>query len=137
MSQGVGLASCLPKTAWPPTLKKPLVISISLSTNDGAHNGTSLLEQYIETITRLERIAIVIAAGNEGDAAHHAGGQLSETNEIPLGVSSGEPVLVLQLYKPLLIDMSITITSPMGDKSAEMQLTEGYSEFNIGAEVGS
>ena len=28
-------------------LNKPLVVNISLSTNDGAHNGTSLLEQYI------------------------------------------------------------------------------------------
>ncbi|MEQ8198637.1 MAG: S8 family peptidase, partial [Clostridiaceae bacterium] len=115
-------------------LNMPLVINISLSTNDGAHNGTSLLEQYIETITRLERIVIVIAAGNEGDAAHHAGGQLSEINEIPLGVSSGEPVLVLQLYKPLLIDMSITMTNPMGEKSPEIPLNEGYSELNIGTD---
>ncbi|MEQ8156256.1 MAG: S8 family serine peptidase, partial [Clostridiaceae bacterium] len=115
-------------------LNKPLVINVSLSTNDGAHNGTSLLEQYIETITRLERIAIVIAAGNEGDAAHHAGGQLSEVNEIPLGVSSGEPVLVLQLYKPLLIDIAIIITNPMGEKSSEISLNEGYSELNIGTD---
>ena len=47
-------------------MNKPLTINISLSTNDGAHNGTSLLEQYIETICRLERVSIVTAAGNEG-----------------------------------------------------------------------
>lgn len=43
----------------------PIVVNISLSTNDGAHNGTSLLEQYISAIANLERVTIVIAAGNE------------------------------------------------------------------------
>ena len=48
-------------------LNMPLAINISLSTNDGAHNGSSLLEQYISTVSTLERVTIVIAAGNEGD----------------------------------------------------------------------
>ena len=47
-------------------LNMPLAINISLSTNDGAHNGSSLLEQYISTVSTLERVTIVIAAGNEG-----------------------------------------------------------------------
>lgn len=34
-------------------LNMPLVINISLSTNNGAHNGSSLLEQYIRTIANL------------------------------------------------------------------------------------
>ncbi len=58
-------------------LNMPLVISISLSTNDGAHDGSSLLEQYIRTVANLERVAIVIAAGNAGDAGHHIGGRYS------------------------------------------------------------
>ena len=44
-------------------LNMPLVINISMSTNDGAHNGTSLLEQYISTISTLDKVTIVIAAG--------------------------------------------------------------------------
>lgn len=35
-------------------LNKPLVVNISLSTNDGSHNGSSLLEQYIQTFTKLQ-----------------------------------------------------------------------------------
>ncbi len=101
-------------------MNKPLAINISLSTNDGAHNGTSLLEQYIETICRLERVAIVIAAGNEGDAAHHVGGELSDINVIPLSVSDSERALSLQLYKPLLVDISIEIENPLGEKSGEI-----------------
>ena len=43
-----------------------------------------LLEQYISTVSTLERITIVIAAGNEGEAAHHVGGNLEGINEIYL-----------------------------------------------------
>lgn len=115
-------------------LNRPIVINISLSTNDGAHNGTSLLEQYIETMCRLERVAIVIAAGNEGDAAHHAEGILAETNNIILSVSESEPSVSLQLYKPLLSELSIQITNPAGLRTGEIQLTEGYKEMNIGTD---
>lgn len=68
-------------------LNKPLAVNISLSTNDGAHNGSSLLEQYINTISTLERITITIAAGNEGDAAHHIGGILSEERTVSFNVA--------------------------------------------------
>ncbi|MDR3595993.1 MAG: S8 family serine peptidase [Clostridium sp.] len=111
---------------------KPLTINISLSTNDGAHNGTSLLEQYIETICKLERVAIVIAAGNEGDAAHHAGGQLSDVNVIPFSVSESERTITLQLYKPLLVDISVEVENPLGEKSGEIVMGDGYREVNIG-----
>lgn len=111
---------------------KPLAINISLSTNDGAHDGTSLLEQYIETICKLERVAIVIAAGNEGEAAHHVGGELSDINVIPLSVSDFEPAITLQLYKPLLTDISIEIENPLGEKSGEIVIRDGYREVNIG-----
>ncbi|WP_373689075.1 S8 family serine peptidase [Clostridium sp. YIM B02551] len=115
-------------------LNRPLVINISLSSNDGAHNGTSLLEQYIETICRLERVAMVIAAGNEGDAAHHVGGELSEVNNISLSVSGLEPALTLQLYKPLLTDLSIEIANPLGQRTGQISLNEGYKDLTIGVD---
>lgn len=113
-------------------LNKPSVINISLSTNDGAHNGTSLLEQYIETICKLERVAIVIAAGNEGDAAHHTQGILEKNNNIILSVSEAEASISLQLYKPLLSELSIQITNPLGERTGNIVLSEGYKEMSIG-----
>ena len=65
-------------------LNMPLAINMSLSTNDGAHNGSSLLEKYISTVSAIERVTIVIAAGNEGEAAHHVGRTLEEINDVYL-----------------------------------------------------
>lgn len=112
-------------------LNSPLSINISLSTNDGAHNGSSLLEQYINTITKLERVAIVIAAGNEGAQAHHSSGALSEELEIPLSIANNERGLILQLYKPLLSKISIQIKDPTGSDSGEIAIEEGFKQIRI------
>lgn len=113
-------------------LNKPLVVNISLSTNDGAHNGTSLLEQYISTVATLERITIAIAAGNEGDAAHHIGGELSGEKRISINVAEDEQAVVLNLYKSVLSNIAIRITSPTAATSGEIIIREGYTEGIIG-----
>lgn len=113
-------------------LGKPLVVNISLSTNDGAHNEASLMEKYISTVATLERVTIVIAAGNEGDAAHHIGGELKRENRISINVAGDERGIVLNLYKPVLSNISVRITSPAGATSGDVIIREGYYEGIIG-----
>lgn len=50
-------------------LGKPAVVNISLGSQLGAHDGTSLLEQGLDALTGPGRI-IVTSAGNEGNAAN-------------------------------------------------------------------
>ena len=107
-------------------LNMPLVINISMSTNDGAHNGTSLLEQYISTIARSERIIICIAAGNEGDAAHHKSGKLKEKTIIRFQIAEDETAIVMNLYKSILPEVSIELIAPTGDRTGAIVLEEGY-----------
>lgn len=114
-------------------LKMPLVINLSFSTNDGAHDGQSLLEQYISTISSLERISFVIAAGNEGDAAHHIGGQLKSQQNISVNVGN-ETALILQLYKNLTDNISIEIKDPSGKSSGIIKIDEGYKSGNAGTD---
>lgn len=116
-------------------LNKPLAINISLSTNDGAHNGSSLLEQYISTIATLERVTIVIAGGNEGDAAHHKGGNFQREERIFINVSEGESFLTLNLYKSILPNISIRILSPTGAVSSDVVIREGYVDGYIGRDT--
>lgn len=114
-------------------LKQPLVINLSFSTNDGAHNGNSLLEQYIQTICSLERISFVIASGNEGAAAHHVGGVLRESVNLSMAVAADEKSLILQFYKEFLTDISIEIKNPAGASSGIITLENGiYYDGNIG-----
>ena len=113
-------------------LNLPLVISLSLSTNDGAHDGSSILEQYIRTIENLERVSIVVAAGNEGDAGHHIGGELSKTQRAIFNISSDEKSVIMNLYKPILPNISISIINPTGQSSGNVNIQEGYIQGAIG-----
>lgn len=113
-------------------LNIPLVVNISLSTNNGAHNGSSLLEQYIRTVANLERITVVIAAGNEGDSAHHTGGSFEEIQNQSFGIASDENIVILNLYKSILPDITINIKGPTGESSGNITIREGYFQGNIG-----
>ena len=113
-------------------LNLPLVVNISLSTNNGGHNGSSLLEQYIRTVSNLERITIVIAAGNEGDSAHHTGGSFEEAQNQSFGIAREESIVIVNLYKSILPDITINIKGPTGESSGNINIREGYFQGNIG-----
>lgn len=112
-------------------LELPLAVNMSLSTNDGAHNGSSLLEQYISIVASVERITIVIAAGNEGEAAHHASGELRGVSDVYFNVGGAETIVAINLYKSILPEVSIEIVSPSGVSSGEIFLAEGFREGRI------
>lgn len=113
-------------------LKKPLVINLSFSTNDGSHEGSSLFEQYINTVCRLEAITFVIASGNEGDKAHHIGGTVQEKQSILMNISSDEIGIILQVYKDVQNNFTLEMVNPSGVSSGEILLDQGYKEGKIG-----
>lgn len=112
-------------------LNMPLVVNISLSTNDGAHNGQSLLEKYISTVCDLERITVVIAAGNEGDTSHHVGGELRGGETISINIAEDESFVQLNLYHSILSNIRVQITNPIGKVSGEIEIKEGLNEINL------
>ncbi|WP_283704939.1 S8 family peptidase [Clostridium perfringens] len=115
-------------------VNKPLVVNISLSTNDGSHNGSSLLEKYIQTFTQLQKAVIVVAAGNEGNSAHHVGGKMKKEEDLDLNIGDGEKVIMLDFFKPVLVDVSVEVISPTGISTGPMELSESYKERFVGRE---
>ncbi|WP_367303034.1 S8 family serine peptidase [Clostridium baratii] len=115
-------------------LNMPLVVNLSLSTNDGAHNGSSLLEKYISTVCDLERITVCIAAGNEGAASHHVSGELRSTQTIALNIAEDETSLQISLYHEVLSRISIEITNATGISTGEIEIREGLNEAFLDAD---
>lgn len=74
---------------------RPCVVNISLGTNGGPHDGTTLVEDGIDRLARqASNRAVVIAASNAFDDGIHAAGQVTQDGlsdlvwEIPVGDSS-------------------------------------------------
>jgi subtilisin family serine protease len=93
---------------------RPAVVSISLGSHFGAHDGTSALEVEIDRQSGPGRI-VVVAAGNEGDDAIHTQGQLAVGTDllIPFRISDRELQFV-DVWIPRGDDVDVFLETPSG-----------------------
>ncbi len=112
----------------------PLVINISFGNNYGSHDGSSLLETFLDDISNYGRATIVVGSGNEGASAGHTSGNLSggagsagsraaggitgtqaSDNEAEFSVASYETGLSIQLWKSYSDRFEIRLRTPSGE----------------------
>ena len=96
----------------------PVAMNLSYGNTYGAHDGSSLLERFIDNITEVGRNVICIGAGNEGASAGHFAGKLSENEiqRISFAMGTYERSFSLQLWKWYADRMDISILSPAGEQ---------------------
>ena len=93
----------------------PLALNLSFGNNYGSHDGSSLLETYINAASGHGRVTICTGSGNEGASGTHAFGKLSSSvKTIELSVGSYEPSFNIQLWKNYVDEFSIVLESPSG-----------------------
>lgn len=112
-------------------LGKPLVINISFGNTYGSHDGTSLLETFLDDIGNYGRTTIVVGSGNEGAAAGHASGRLrtSGTEQVELAVAPYETGISVQLWKSYPDEFTIRLRTPSGELLGPLQSTLGPQRF--------
>lgn len=97
-------------------LGRPVAVNLSFGNTYGSHDGTSLLETFLDDMTGYGRNVIVVGTGNEGVGAGHTGGRLEMGREqtIELSVSAFENSFGVQLWKSYADIFSVSIRSPSG-----------------------
>ena len=60
-------------------LRMPVAINLSFGNTYGAHNGTSLLERFLDNVSEIGRNVICVGSGNEGASGGHVGGSVAVT----------------------------------------------------------
>lgn len=108
----------------------PMAINLSFGNNYGSHDGTSLLERYLDDAADYYKLSIVAGMGNEGAARGHAAGRLvaggeSMTHEFSVG--SGESSLSLQLWKSYTDRFRIALVAPSGERAEIFEPVRGSS----------
>jgi len=118
-------------------LRMPVAINLSFGNTYGAHNGTSLLERFINNVSEIGRSVICVGSGNEGASGGHVGGSArlerrenyevtSIVNRDDADVANGdirvemtvgayERGLNVQLWKEYTDRFLVTVVSPSGE----------------------
>lgn len=112
----------------------PAAINISFGNTYGAHDGTSLLERFIDDIANYWKNVICIGSGNEGTSAGHTAGRLimGEDTVIQLAIQENERTVNVQLWKAYFDVVDISIVSPSGVRVGPIQEILGSQRFIIG-----
>lgn len=113
---------------------KPLAVNISLGNAYGSHDGTSLLETYINGVSNFGKNSIMIGAGNEGFQSGHTSGTLNEQEfvEVELSISPYETGTSVQLWKQYVDEFSITLVAPDGQELGPLPPVIGPQTLDYG-----
>ena len=114
--------------------RMPVAINISFGNTYGSHEGTSLLERYLDDMANYWKSVICVGSGNEGTAAGHTSGVLKEGQEqsVELGVQQREPALNVQLWKSYVDEVEISVVAPSGIRVGPISERLGTQRFRIG-----
>ena len=108
----------------------PLVINLSFGNNYGAHDGTTLLETYMDQIMGLGQITIVTGMGNQGVGEKHTSGiieQGKETQEAFI-IGPGEQSVGLQIWKNYADVVQVELLHPSGERIGPFVNGSGLTE---------
>ena len=114
--------------------RQPLVINLSFGNNYGGHDGSSLLETFLDDVSFIGKTSIVCGSGNEGANQRHAGGTVKpmERKEIELSISEYEPSINLQLWKSYTDGFGIYLTDPSNRRIGPVNQVLGTQRFILG-----
>ncbi len=120
--------------------RMPAAINISFGNTYGSHTGRSLLETYMDDISRLWKSVICVGSGNEGAAAGHTEGILreGEIQNVEFVVASYEPTLSLQIWKNyvdtfyiFLVHPNGTVIGPLYERPSTQRYQAGRTQFLV------
>lgn len=115
-------------------LGKPLAINLSFGNTYGSHDGTSLVERFLDNASEIGRTVICVGSGNEGAAGGHADGKLTsgrrgEEKRIELSVGNYQRSFSVQLWKEYTDEVEIILISPGGEQIILQQGAAGGQSF--------
>lgn len=120
-------------------LGRPVAINLSFGNTYGSHDGTSLVERFLDNIAEIGRSVVCVGSGNEGAAGGHVSGSLLQGREgtfggtalagqiatgqlaagrlirrVELNIGSYQPSVSVQLWKEYVDRFQIALISPAG-----------------------
>lgn len=115
-------------------LQLPVAVNISFGNTYGAHDGTSILERFLDNASEIGRSVFCVGSGNEGAAAGHTSGllQSGETIQTELAVGQYQRPFGIQLWKNYVDEIRIELVSPEGESISVFMNAPGKQVLPVG-----
>lgn len=111
-------------------LQMPLAINLSFGNSYGSHDGSSLLERFLDNAAEIGRTVICVGSGNEGSSGGHFAGNIDETRSVELAVAEYESTVNLQIWKNYNDVYEIRLRSPGGEE-VEVTVPIGRGKYTL------
>jgi len=110
-------------------VSRPVAINLSYGNTYGSHDGTSLLERFVNNISEIGQNVICVGSGNEGASAGHFSGNVQQVQRVEFAVGNYETGLSLQIWKNYADLFEVELVSPAGENYRILQRrTDGGSQ---------
>lgn len=98
-------------------LQMPAAVNLSFGNTYGSHDGTSLVETFLDDISNYGRTSIVAGTGNEGNTGGHTSGvlRMGETELVELSAAPYETGFSVQIWKEYVDSFTISLITPSGE----------------------
>ena len=112
----------------------PVAVNISFGNTYGGHDGTTLLERYIDDVSNIWKSVFCIGTGNEAASAGHTSGRIISEGEetIQLAIQSRQSSISIQIWKEYTDQIEISIINPSGVRVGPVPEILGPHRFRIG-----
>lgn len=99
-------------------LQSPIVICIGVASSQGSHKGEDIFSNYLIETGNRTGVAIVVAAGNEGDQNHHYYGSINLSRDydiVELKVGLEDKNFSMELWGNLPNLLTVEMYAPNGE----------------------
>ena len=93
-------------------LNKPLVINLSFGNTYGSHDGSSLVERFLDAASEIGRTCICVGAGNEAASGGHCSFNVKERKEVEVAIAEKESTTNIQFWKSYEDEIILTLVAP-------------------------
>ena len=93
-------------------LNKPLVINLSFGNTYGSHDGSSLVERFLDAASEIGRTCICVGAGNEAASGGHCSFNVKERKEVEVAIAEKESTTNVQFWKSYEDEIILTLVAP-------------------------
>ncbi|MCM1102146.1 MAG: S8 family serine peptidase [Clostridium sp.] len=121
-------------------LQMPLVVNLSFGNCYGAHDGSSLLERFLDNASEIGRTVICVGSGNEGASAGHVAGNVysggssgqgtPQRRSVEISVANYERNLRVQLWQNYSDEYRIEMMAP-GGRRVELTAPVNGGKFTV------